>query len=152
MQPPQIQAAERRHVVVRQPLPVDPERAFQLFTRGSELERWFCNAALSDEAPGGVVEATWLDEDGEPWRRVGRWQAFEPPNLAILQWSVDDPQAPGDLLRIAIAPADSGCVVTVLSPLLVTDTPFSPEVLIEAVTLGWTTAFAELAALLQREG
>lgn len=152
MLPPQIEAAQKRHVVVRQPLPVTPERAFLLFTRGSELERWFCHTVSCDERVGGVVEATWLDEDGEPWQRLGQWAAFEPPNLAVLQWASSDPDVAGETLRVAIAPAEQGCVVTVISPLLTTETHFSADVMIEAVTIGWNTTFAELAVLLQKEG
>jgi uncharacterized protein YndB with AHSA1/START domain len=157
MLPPQIAAAERRQVIVRQPLPVAPEHAFAWFTVAERLEQWFCDTAVGAVAVDAELHCTWLDEDGETWERRGRWVALDAPNLLILQWSSDDAQAPGEVLRVAIAPADLpdnslGCVVTVISPLLVTETAFSPDVLVEAVTTGWNMALAELGELLKLQG
>ncbi len=157
MLPPQVAAAERRQVIVRQPLPVPPEQAFLWFTAADRLAQWFCHTAASEPVVDGEVHCTWLDEDGETWQRRGRWAVLDEPSLVILQWSSDDQEAPGEVLRIAIAPAElhdgtAGCVVTVISPLLVTETAFSPDVLIEAVSTGWNMALAELGQLLNSQG
>lgn len=79
-----------RPVIVRQVLPAAPARVFALFTEGPELARWFCDAADSDVRPGGEVHAAWVDEDGEPWDRIGLWRELEPPHLAVLEWLDDD--------------------------------------------------------------
>lgn len=153
--PPKLDAP--RMAIVRESLPVSAERAFALFTRGAELKRWFCHDADVQEVHGGEVHVTWLDEDGEPWDRVGRWIAFEPPHLAVLEWfdvvtAAEDAAPPAseggrDLLRVAIAADDDGCTVTVMSPLL--QAQLRPEVALEAVQHGWRMAFAELRELLQ---
>ncbi len=163
--PPKLE--EARMSIVREPLPVAPERAFALFTRSTELVRWFCHQADSQEQPGGEVHASWLDEDGEPWDRVGRWIAFEPPHLAVLEWfdvetagpqdPQPDPETPvpparRDILRIAIAPDEQeGCVVTVMSPLLQSSVQLRGDVAADAVRHGWLMAFAELRILLAAE-
>lgn len=165
--PPKLD--EPRMSIVREPLPVAPERAFELFTRGSELVRWFCHEADSQEQPNGEVHASWLDEDGEPWDRVGRWVAFEPPHLAVLEWfdvetagaeltqdlavAEELPPPRRDILRIAIAPDDEdGCVVTVMSPLLQSGAALRGDIAADAVRHGWLMAFAELRILLASEG
>ena len=164
--PPKLE--EPRMAIVREPLPVAPARAFELFTSSAELVRWFCHEAESQQQPGGEVHASWLDEDGEPWDRVGRWIAFEPPHLAVLEWfdvetaqpqAAENPLAPGetepvrrDILRIAIAPDDQeGCVVTVMSPLLQDSVQLRGDIAADAVRHGWMMAFAELRILLASE-
>lgn len=155
--PPKLDAPQL--AIIRETLPVAPERAFSLFTRSEELKRWFCHEAEVQEMHGGEVHVTWLDEDGEPWDRVGRWIAFEPPHLAVLEWfdvetaadatapAEATPQRPRDVLRVAIAADDDGCSVTVMSPLL--QSQLRPDVALDAVRHGWRMAFAELRELLQ---
>ena len=155
--------------IVRESLPVDAARAFEMFTRSTELVRWFCDQADSQEQPNGEVHASWLDEDGEAWDRVGRWIAFEPPHLAVLEWfevetapptadgpsETDQPLPPArrDILRIAIAPEEEGgCTVTVMSPLLQSGTALRGDIAAEAVRHGWRMAFAELRILLGDPG
>lgn len=163
--PPKL--AEPRMAIVREPLPVAPARAFELFTSSAELVRWFCHEVQSEQRAGGEVHASWLDEDGEPWDRVGRWIAFDPPNLAVLEWfdvetaqaepaeALSEPAEPArrDILRIAIAPDDQdGCVVTIMSPLLQSAAQLRGDVAADAVRHGWLMAFAELRILLAAEG
>lgn len=148
-----------RMAIVRESLPVAPERAFELFTRSEELKRWFCHEADVQEIHGGEVHVTWMDEDGEPWDRVGRWIAFEPPHLAVLEWfdvqtaaepeqgEAEAQEKPRDVLRVAIAAEEEGCMVTVMSPLL--QSQLRADVALDAVRHGWRMAFAELRELLQ---
>ncbi len=160
----------RRTVVVRRALPAPPQRIFALFTDGSELSRWFCDKAESDVRQGGTIHAAWVDEEGQPWDRVGYWSELDPPYRATLTWLdeddlaanssqalVDDrqvvipvPQAPDpETFRFAIAPHAQGSMVTIISPLPPANPNVRDEVLMDAVQQGWDQALTALDALLR---
>lgn len=152
-------APARSHVIVRQPLPAPPERVFDLFCQGEQLQQWFCDDAESDPQLNGEVHAQWQDEDGQMWARVGRWQEFERPHVLALEWfavqTADNPDAtpqPSELLRIGIAPHENGSFVTVVSPLLTAETPIRAQILHDAARMGWEATFQALRELLQAEG
>lgn len=83
---PRPDAANARQVIVRKLLPLPPERVFALFSEGPELAKWFCDSADTEALPLGELHCLWLDEDGEPWERVGRFLVFEPPSLLTIEW------------------------------------------------------------------
>lgn len=165
-----------RQVIVRRTLPASPERVFDLFTRGEDLARWFCDACDSDPRLGGEVHAAWIDEEGEPWDRLGHWLEFDRPFVATLEWleaedfegQSADPHVLADgqpitvgaeepaprqreTLRIALAPHPDGCTVTVLSPLMQGRDTIRPEVLHDTVRHGWETTLQGLEQLLREE-
>lgn len=73
-------------MIVRKLIPLPPERVFALFSEGPELAKWFCDSADTETMPLGELHCLWLDEDGEPWERVGRFVVFEPPSLLTIEW------------------------------------------------------------------
>lgn len=83
---PRPDAANARQVIVRKLLPLPPDRVFALFSEGPELAKWFCDSADTETLPLGELHCLWLDEDGEPWERVGRFLVFEPPSLLTIEW------------------------------------------------------------------
>ncbi len=159
-----------RPVIVRSPLAGSPEQVFALLTESVHLARWFCDACDSDARLGGEVHAAWVDEEGEPWDRVGVWMEFDAPHRLTLRWlpvetaadqavtgnqqitlpaadaSVEAPQF--DELKFAIAPHPRGAMLTVLSPTPVVDTPMRPEVLEDATQQGWNQCFQLMEQLL----
>ncbi|MSQ84046.1 MAG: SRPBCC domain-containing protein [Myxococcales bacterium] len=149
----------RSHVVVRQPLPAPPERVFALFTTSIGLQSWFCDEAVSDPVVNGEVHASWHDEDGEQWARVGRWVELTPPCVAVVEWyavqtgtAADEQPQASDYWRIAIAPADGASMVTVVSPILTSEVAMRAEVLSDAAKTGWEQTFSALRALLTEQG
>ncbi len=82
--PPAVKSATQ--VVVRKELPLPAERVFALFSQGPELTRWFCDGADTETNLLGELHCMWLDEDGEPWERVGRFTVWQPPNLLTIEW------------------------------------------------------------------
>lgn len=159
-----------RPVIIRSPLPGTPEQVFALLTEGAQLAKWFCDACDSDARLGGEVHAAWVDEDGEPWDRVGVWAEFDVPFRLTLRWLpvqtaadlalTGDQQvvvpaadaAPSepeyDELKFAIAAHPRGAMLTVLSPTPVVDIPMRPEVLEDATQQGWHQCFQLLEQLL----
>ncbi len=160
-----------RPVIIRSPLPGTPEQVFDLLTAGDRLAQWFCDACDSDARLGGEVHASWVDEDGEPWDRVGIWTEFDAPHRLTLRWlavqtaadlavtgdqhiAIDAPPAEpeADELKFAIAPHPRGAMLTVLSPTLVAETPMRAEVLEDATQKGWQQCFQLLEQLLAQSG
>ncbi len=151
-----------RPVILRSPLPGTPEQVFALLTEGAELTKWFCDACDSDARLGGEIHAAWVDEDGEPWDRVGIWVEFDAPHRLTLRWlpvqtaadlavTGEEPDAAEpehDELKFAIAPHPRGAMLTVLSPTPTVDTPMRPEVLEDATQQGWQQCFQLLEQLL----
>ncbi len=160
-----------RPVIIRSPLPGTPEQVFDLLTAGDRLAQWFCDACDSDARLGGEVHASWVDEDGEPWDRVGIWTEFDAPHRLTLRWlavqtaadlavtgdqhiAIDAPPAEpeADELKFAIAPHPRGAMLTVLSPTLVAETPMRAEVLEDVTQKGWQQCFQLLEQLLAQSG
>ncbi len=156
-----------RPVIIRSPLPGTPEQVFALLTEGAQLAQWFCDACDSDARLGGEVHAAWVDEDGEPWERLGIWTEFDAPHRLTLRWlpvqTAADLAVTGDQqvvigdasaqeepeeLKFAVAPHPRGAMLTVLSPTPVVDTPMRPEVLEDATQQGWQHCFQLLEQLL----
>ena len=160
-----------RPVIIRSPLPGTPEQVFDLLTAGDRLAQWFCDACDSDARLGGEVHASWVDEDGEPWDRIGIWTEFDAPHRLTLRWlavqtaadlavtgdqqiAIGAPAAEpeADELKFAIAPHPRGAMLTVLSPTLVVETPMRAEVLEDATQKGWQQCFQLLEQLLAQSG
>jgi len=172
-----------RPIIARQQFAAPAQRIFDLFTQSSELSKWFCDAADSDAQAGGQIHAAWVDEDGQPWDRIGVWSDWDPPYRATLTWDADEaptdaasvlaitgstplvlhvdsqgtlaappPAAQADYVKIAIADHPQGCVLTVLCPLMQLDDVVRPDVMHDALQIGWTQTLQSLAELVAQDG
>ena len=159
-----------RSVIIRSPLPGTPEQVFALLTTGENLAQWFCDACDSDARLGGEVHASWVDEEGEPWERVGIWVEFDAPHRLTLRWlpvqtaadlaltdaqqvvipaaDAEPAEPEHDELKFAIAAHPNGAMLTVLSPTPAVDVPMRPEVLEDATQQGWFQCFQLLEQML----
>jgi uncharacterized protein YndB with AHSA1/START domain len=89
------------------PLAHPVDAVWHAVTSPEGLAAWFPFDVVGDRAPGASLRFVFREGEAEPFS--GSMVEFSPPSVMELRWEGDE------TLRLELAPADAGCVLTLIN-------------------------------------